>query len=199
MTTWKASVTGSDGSAAAHSVIITGTPRAGDIDEPWDTASMPDLPDWRAVPSVLWVLRWVRSSAYTSATDLPWVYRLGRYSSRPRMGIARSRPSRQCRAMDSRNDFGAGGCVVAGQLRGHDRIASDGHSVFQCAPACSASRHSIPSNPWDSNHGCRRWRRGSPRKRGGCGHRTVDLSSRTTNRSSSSSSERTTAASVIVS
>lgn len=52
MTTWKASVTGSDGAAAAHSVIITGTPRAGDIDEPWGTASMPDLPDWRAVPSV---------------------------------------------------------------------------------------------------------------------------------------------------
>ncbi len=51
MTTWKASVTGSDGTAAAHSVIITGTPRAGDIDEPWGTVSMPDLPDWRAVPS----------------------------------------------------------------------------------------------------------------------------------------------------
>ena len=33
-------------------------------------------------------------------------------------------------------------------------------------------------------HGCRRWRRGSLRKRGDCGHRTVDLSSRITNRSS---------------
>ena len=73
MTTWKASVTGSDGTAAAHSVIITGTPRAGDIDEPWGTASMPDLPDWRAVPS-LWVLRWVRSLAYTSVTDSPPAY-----------------------------------------------------------------------------------------------------------------------------
>jgi len=147
MTTWKASVTGSDGSAAAHSVIITGTPR-------WEHRRAVGHGINAGPPRLACGSE--RSGGSSDGSGVRFTHRLptclgctrlGRYSPCPRMGIARSRPGRQCRAMDSRNDFGAGGCVVAGQLRGHDRIASDGHGVFQCAPACSASDTRSPATP----------------------------------------------------
>lgn len=52
MTTWSVRITGSDGVLASQAVVITGTQRAADVEEPWGTAVMPELADWRLVPEV---------------------------------------------------------------------------------------------------------------------------------------------------
>ena len=52
MTTWGVQITGSDGAVASQSVVITGTARATDVEEPWGTSSMPELPTWESVPVV---------------------------------------------------------------------------------------------------------------------------------------------------
>jgi len=52
MTTWMVRITGSDGVLASQAVVIAGSQRAADVQEPWGTAVMPELADWRSVPTV---------------------------------------------------------------------------------------------------------------------------------------------------